>query len=260
MPWQLWRFHNTGRLWHTEGTVDPLSWPASATLCNCVGVSVARLHRELRNGTDSFEELTAVTGAGSVCGACKPLLKNLISCRRDEPQGNGRLLAGASIVVTLMTLPFLLPFDMSGNQYVHNLLLWNQYSQNQYFQQASGFCLVAFAVIMGMLGLRKRYSGCNWGSVAGWRMLHVILGLITIALLILHAGLHMGQGSSLWLMVNFLGLSLSGSLLGSLCGLGHWLPSGWFSSTRLLSRIIHILFFLPLPLLLGLHITLAYEN
>jgi nitrite reductase (NADH) large subunit len=75
----------------------------------------------------------------------------------------------------------------------------------------------------------------------------------------LHTGLHTGQGSSLWLMLNFTGLLLSGALLGGLYGLKRWLPIDWVRRSRYLSLKAHLLLLWPLPLLVGMHITKVFH-
>ncbi|MGD8589632.1 MAG: FAD-dependent oxidoreductase [Chromatiales bacterium] len=104
MPWQIWRFRRTGRLWRDAGTVDPLTWPANAILCNCTAISLARLQRELDNGCRSVEDLAAVTGAGSVCGSCKPLISNLISRAQEKTDNNWLRRTGVPLLIALLAL------------------------------------------------------------------------------------------------------------------------------------------------------------
>ena len=253
MPWHLWRFRKTGRLWHNEGVVDLLSWPSSATLCNCTGISLARLYRELDNGASSVEDLTAATGAGTVCGTCKPLLVNLIHCSGVDTDGNRHLFAGASMIVALLTLLFLIPFGLPINQSTQNPLPWNDA-----FYQLSGYVLFVFGVILGLLSLRKRIIGFTWGSIKEWRLFHIIFGVMTTALLLFHTGLRLGHELNFLLMISFIGLLLSGSMLGGLYGFERRMPAGWIRRTRRLSQWAHLLLFWPFPLLLGIHIAKTY--
>lgn len=255
MPWQLWRFHNNGRIWRDEGTVDLLSWPSSATLCNCTGITLSRMHTEFDKGADSFEELTAATGAGSVCGACKPLLFNLIDCIRSESETNWRTFAGISFVILLLTLSLMLPEEWPTKQFIQELLPWERISRWYVLEQVTGYCLVAFGLFLIGLSQYKRISKRNLGNFEQWRAFHITFGFMTTIILMLHTGLHMGQGLSLWLMLNFTGLLLTGSLLGGLYGLKRWLPINWIRRTRYLSLKAHLYLLWPLPLLIGLHIT-----
>ncbi|MGD8589459.1 MAG: FAD-dependent oxidoreductase [Chromatiales bacterium] len=259
MPWQLWRFHKNGRIWRDEGTVDLLGWPISATLCNCTGISLARLHRELGNGAGSLEQLTAATGAGSVCGACKPLLSNLIDCVQSESDANWRTLAGISLVIVVLTLSFLLPVEWSAKQHLQEMLPGDWNSRWYALQLVTGYCLVVAGLLLALLSRYKRISSCNWKNFEHWRAFHITLGFMTVLILMLHTGLHTGQGSSLWLMLNFTGLLLSGALLGGLYGLKRWLPIDWVRRSRYLSLKAHLLLLWPLPLLVGMHITKVFH-
>jgi len=258
MPWHVWRFRRYGRLWREAGSLDFLSWPASATICNCTGISLARLQRELDMGASSVAELTAATGAGSVCGACKPLLGNLVGGAQAQTAGGWRSLSGISLVIALLVLLFLLPVKLPYNTSVQDALQWDGLWRDPLQKQITGFGLLGSGLMLALLGLRKRLSVFRWGSFERWRLLHVILGLATTAILLLHTGLRLGQELNLLLMLSFIGLLLSGSALGCLYGFEHRLPAGWLSRTRRLSHWCHVLLLWPLPLLLGLHVAKTY--
>jgi nitrite reductase (NADH) large subunit len=79
LPWQKNRFRNEGRLWPSGDASHVRDWPAGAKICGCRNVPVGKLLFAQKEGCKSMESLMACTGAGNVCGACIPLLDDLIS-------------------------------------------------------------------------------------------------------------------------------------------------------------------------------------
>ena len=253
MPWQILRFQRTGRLWRDGGNLDLLSWPASATLCNCTGISMARLQRELSKGARSIEELGNSTGAGSVCGTCKPLITRLIICTQLENEGDLHWLPGVSLLIAVLVLIYLLPIESGYNSSAQDLL-----PRDQFWKQLTGYTLGVLSLILGLLILTRHIPNFTWGSFSGWKIFHILLGLFTTAVLILHTGMRMGHEFDFLLMLNFTGLLLSGALIGSVNGFGRWFPVGWIRRTRCLLMRTHMLLFWPLPFLIVLHIARTY--
>jgi bacterioferritin-associated ferredoxin len=48
-------------------------------VCLCTGVPDSTVRRMLAGGTDTVEALSAACGAGSSCGACYPMLEDLLA-------------------------------------------------------------------------------------------------------------------------------------------------------------------------------------
>lgn len=83
-PWMLFRFRKEGSL-RPERELSPSEMPDSATLCNCTGVTFGQVRRALQSGSDTVEQTGQKTGAGTVCGTCRPLTAELIDAG-TEPQ------------------------------------------------------------------------------------------------------------------------------------------------------------------------------
>jgi nitrite reductase (NADH) large subunit len=185
-------------------------------------------------------------------------LSNLVGGAQAQTAGAWRSLSGISLVIALLVLLFLLPVKLPYNTSVQDALQWDGLWRDPLQKQITGFGLLGSGLLLALLGLRKRLSVFRWGSFERWRLLHVILGLTTTAILLLHTGLRLGQELNLLLMLSFIGLLLSGSAHGCLYGFEHRLPAGWLSRTRRLSHWGHVLLLWPLPLLLGLHVAKTY--
>jgi nitrite reductase (NADH) large subunit len=80
--WDLRRFRSTGSLWLKSESSPVYEWPADALVCGCLGVRRGALTEAELAGCTTAEELSASTGAGSVCGSCRPLLVELV--RREH--------------------------------------------------------------------------------------------------------------------------------------------------------------------------------
>ena len=92
-------------------------------------------------------------------------------------------------------------------------------------------------------------------------MAHGLLGLVTLAGLLAHTGLHMGSNLNYWLMVCFVGINLVGAFTGVITSL----ESRVTGNSALILRqwrpritFLHILFFWPLPLLIAAHVFSVY--
>lgn len=46
--------------------------------CGCKSVSVEDVIQAIQNGANTVEKIGEVTGAGTGCGNCQPLLQNII--------------------------------------------------------------------------------------------------------------------------------------------------------------------------------------
>jgi nitrite reductase (NADH) large subunit len=76
--WDIRRFRSTGNLWLKSKVAPIAEWPAEALVCSCMRVDRGTLTQALVDGCTSVEQLSARTGAGSMCGSCKPLLAELL--------------------------------------------------------------------------------------------------------------------------------------------------------------------------------------
>ncbi len=50
----------------------------SREVCTCLGISEDDIKKAVKEGADTVEKVEEVTGAGSVCGACKDDIQQII--------------------------------------------------------------------------------------------------------------------------------------------------------------------------------------
>ncbi len=257
-PWQVRRFLRQGRLWPQQDAVAVTDWPDKAVVCQCTGVTRGALGAAQRGGCASAEQLTATTGAGGVCGSCRPLLAQLAGATRPSAERGSRVLMLTALVSLLGAIAVLLapaiPYPASVQAPVRWDLLWRE----SLLKQVSGFSLLALAALAATLTLRKRGKRISLGRFSGWRVVHVALGALAVAILIAHTGLRLGHHLNFYLMLCFSALLLSGALAAGAIGMQHRLPATIVSRLRGWSVWLHLLLLWPLPVLLGFHVLKTY--
>ena len=129
------------------------------------------------------------------------------------------------------------------------------------WKQATGYTLIGISAVSLLLSARKRLRWVRLGKFASWRFLHAALGLTTLIGLFGHTGLHMGSNLNFVLMSCFLGLNVVGAVTGITASLENRLEGAWAVRVRQWRprfTMAHILFFWPLPILVAVHIFVAY--
>ncbi len=257
-PWQWLRFKATGLLWPEEELGSVAAWPATATVCNCTGVTRGQLGRALAEGCTTAAALAACTGASTVCGSCRPLLAELAgSAAPAEPSRGWKILAGTSAVAALATLALalfvLLPYAASVQAPWQWDILWRE----NFWKQVSGFTVLGLTVLLLLMSLRKRIRRFTLGDFPLWRVAHVVLGALTVAGLLVHTGGRLGSNLNFLLMAAFLTAIVVGAAAGGLIAFEHRLGAGAMRLRR--SGIwTHILIAWPIPVLLGFHVLKSY--
>lgn len=267
MPWELLRFRRSGQLW-VEDTADVVSWPSTTTVCQCNNVTRGRLGEAIALGAITPEALGQATGAGTTCGSCQVLLRQLVGSNgARKPNPLARPLTAAALVALVGLVLFIalqaIPYARSvadtrilGIEFGNTLdVLW----RDGFIKQVSGFTILGVALLASLISLRKRTSLINrLGAYVGWRLVHSVLGLVTIAALLTHTGMRLGHGLNLWLMTCFLALLVAGAAASLSVGIEHKLGKGVARFVRRQSVLWHIVFLWPLPVLLGFHILKGY--
>jgi len=72
------RFRSTGNLFAKEESKKVTEWADDAVVCGCLRVTRGTLSLAIVEGCGTIETLCSKTGAGTVCGSCKPLLAELL--------------------------------------------------------------------------------------------------------------------------------------------------------------------------------------
>ena len=258
--WQQRRFTRTGRLWKREEALHVTRWPAAALVCNCVGVRRGQLTVACGNGCATVEELARRTGASTICGSCKPLLAALLDAPISLARVPGlRIVAAASFVAMLLALSILfaspIPFAESVQADLRKLdALW----RDGFWKRWTGFTIVGLALISLLLSLRKRFKRFAWGEFGHWRAVHASLGVLTLVALVSHTGFRLGHNFNFLLMTNFLALVLVGALAGAVTALERRLGARAARSLRSFWTATHIAMAWPLPVLVVVHVWMAY--
>ena len=254
------RFLDTGELWdESEQSVD--QWPAATVVCNCTGVTRGELSGCVGNGLVSVEALTRKTGAGSVCGSCKPLLGQLVGAPvAADTAGTGmmRFLSAAALV--LLAVLVFAPSVPAAASVQSPLLAVNHWLSDDWNKQLTGFSLLGAAVLGTLLSARKRLRFLRLGQFGYYRAFHTFASFASLALLIVHTGLRAGSHLNFALFCCFVGLSVLGGLAGlSAAAETSGGPIGQVARRyRSTLTLLHIILLWPLPVLLGLHIFAAY--
>jgi len=257
--WQQWRFLFTGKLWNEQLSESVVQWPRAMVVCQCNNIQQGQLADAVLSGCNSVAQLQAATGAGTVCGSCKPLLTQLtggaVTVEKDKawlPILLASLLAlCVALVITLMPAA-----QVSDSVQTAGLFekIWN----NKGWKQVTGFSVLTVTLLGLLMSLRKHWLPKKWGDYAWWRMSHVILGFLCVAILIVHTGFHFGENLNQLLMINFMLIVGVGTLAGVLTAFSHKLTSRRLSGMRRQWNWLHIVLTWPLPALLITHIVSVY--
>ncbi len=256
--WQRLRFQRHGRLWPEQEAQSVALWPAAATVCNCAGVTRGTLNQALASGCNTLDRLTALTGAGRVCGSCRPLLAEFVDAVTQPVLQPGRnsLAIGSALALALAVLFIAwgpLPYTDTVQGGFKPEVLWS----DGVWKQASGYSLVGFSLLGMLLSVRKRIPRIAFGEFAWWRVAHVLIGTATLAILLAHTGFSLGNNLNFMLMLGFLKLSLVGALAGAVTAMERQ-PTRLAKHLRAWTLNTHILLLWPLPALLGYHILSVY--
>ncbi len=258
-PWQLWLFRFSGRLWSSDEGRDIASWPANAVVCQCNNITHGQLAGALVNGCRSSAELQSQTGAGTVCGSCKPLLSELVGQQepREKAPGWPLLWLFSMAALVLAGLTALWPEAQTSASVIEaNWFesIWN----DKFWKQVSGFSLLALSFLGLLMSLRK-HAQLDWmGKFSHWRLFHIGLGVICAAILIFHTGFHLGSNLNRWLMLDFLAILGLGAVAGAVIAASHRFNPIRARRLRKHWRWFHTLVAWPLPALLGMHILSVY--
>ena len=257
-PLVQWRFCRSGQLWSGAGQDSIAYWPAAAIVCKCAAISRGSLTEALVQGCMSVECLVENTGAGRVCGSCRPLLAELVGAPTQPPQVQGRrTLLWASLVSLVVVAGFYLsggfPVMASVQEGLWPQRLWT----DGFWKQLSGYALLTLGLTALLLSLRKRWPRFVFGTFGGWRVVHVVLGLCMLGVLVLHTGLRLGNNLNFLLLISFVLLTKLGSLAGATVAAERH-PTRRTRLWKKYTALAHIVLTWPLPVLLGFHILSVY--
>jgi nitrite reductase (NADH) large subunit len=258
-PWQIARFERTGTLWSTARDLPVTDWPSHAVVCNCLSVTQGQIAAACAQRVVTVESLVERTGASTLCGSCRPLLEQLASAGAMRPARIPATLLVTSVAALalaaalLMTAP--VPFAISIQDTFQPDVLW----RNGTYRQVSGFALLVLSVLASLLSLRKRWRAVSsLGAFPGWRVVHVLIGTLTLATLAVHTGARLGNNLNFALMISFGTLNVLGGLAGGLTAIEQRL--GGRAGRRFRAALVtaHVLAIWPLPTLVAFHVLSVY--
>lgn len=260
---QRWLFKLKGSLFFRGQSNDVSTWSPEAVVCQCNNVTQGELVAALKTDCKTVCDLGERNRAGTVCGSCVPLLEQLVEKetglqveRQKEWAWSPMLVMsiGAFVAAALVLFMPGLSVGSSVTDPAPFESLWN----DKWWKQVTGFALLGLSVVGLLMSLRKRIKSDRFGDFSYWRMLHIVLGVFSVALLFFHSGWHLGENLNRALMLNFLFVIALGSFAGLVVSLSHRLPAHSAQNIRKFWSWAHILVTWPLPVLLAIHIFTVY--
>lgn len=237
---RLKAFERRGQLFGDDGGV--CSWPANAVVCSCMRVTRGRLGEARDAGCQTVADLTARTGAGSVCGSCRPLLATLVGTDpANEPKPRGTsVLVGASLVALALGGLALL-WDVPRATSYADLGWLERLWRDGVLKQVTGWSMFGLAVVSCLFSLRKRLAWFRrFGEVGLWRAVHAVVALAAGGVLLLHTGLRMGNHLDRWLATAFVVVLMLGALAGLIIGSERRADSPLVRRARVWSLNLHL--------------------
>ncbi|BBM02356.1 FAD-dependent oxidoreductase [Microbulbifer sp. GL-2] len=255
----LKHFESEGRLFAKQPANNIKSFPDSYLVCQCNSVSKGELCKAISDGKRTLNELQQATTAGSVCGSCRPLMAELL----DAPVPNLVMRHAKGILITstvsllLIVLAILMPVPPVSES-VQSGLFWEKLWYDNFWKQVTGYSILVLCLFTAALSVRKRWKKLSAGHMDHWRYAHSLIGVIALATLSVHTGFRLGQNLNLALMLVFLGVTATGSLVGVFMARNHhWTDLRLREHRKWWSRVHYALLW-ALPVLLAYHILAVY--
>jgi nitrite reductase (NADH) large subunit len=259
-PWQVLRFIRSGRIWPAEDSRSVAAWPAASIVCQCTGVTRGAIGEAITLGACDADAVAAATGAGGVCGSCRPLVNELLGGNAPlpaVPMHRGLLAGGLFALTASLVFAFAPPIPYANS--VQHDWHWDVLWRDGLVKQISGFSVLGLLLVALLLSLRKRTPLLDrLGRFDAWRLVHIVLGVLVIAGLFAHTGLRLGSGLNLLLMASFGLMLLLGAVSTGVIALEHRIGGSLAQRLRRQSLWLHILLFWPVPALLGWHVFKTY--
>ena len=208
-------------------------------------------------GCSTVTELSEQTGAGTVCGSCRPILSQLVGqelpLETTITRGNTTLL-WVSIVAIMCVIPMFfieIPYEESLATGPGIDVLW----RSTFLKQLTGFVLLGFATLSLVLSLRKRVV--KVGKYGLWRATHAVLGMIALVALVVHSGMRLGANLNLALSLSFLTLAILGGIAGILSAVENRIGGAYSLIPPMVDSGARSSFLVFVPLV-GFHIAKSY--
>jgi nitrite reductase (NADH) large subunit len=257
------RFSRYGDVW-TEGDPEVTTirgYGDAATLCHCANVTFGEVRCEMARGCVTLATIGTSTGAGTVCGSCRPLLAQLCGDRSVPGPVRARWpLLTASLVALAGVGAFagLTPLQVELDGPTEWL---SRFWRDSEGKQLSGFALVGASAAVLILSLRKRLRVLRRTSLSWFRLFHAVVGALTLTVLVAHTGLHTGNNLNRALLFTFLGVVATGAMVG-VATASSGRPGGTSAAALRRARTwlmgSHWLLLWVLPVLIAFHVVAVF--
>jgi nitrite reductase (NADH) large subunit len=263
---EIHRFGRSGDLW-TEGDPEITTirgYADTALICHCSNVTFGDVREEIARGRNTLAALGASTGAGAVCGTCRPVLAQLCGApavRGPAPPVRARwplLVASLAALAGVGGFVGVTPLQVE----LEGPIEWlSQFWRDSAGKKLSGFVLLGVAALGLVLSLRKRVRKLRRTPLSWFRSFHAAIGALTLTVLLAHTGMHMGGNLNRLLLVTFLGVVATGGMLGvatASSGRAGGPSAAALRRFRTWLMGSHWLFLWLLPVLIAFHVVAVY--
>jgi ferredoxin-NADP reductase/CRP-like cAMP-binding protein len=126
-------------------------------------------------------------------------------------------------------------------------------------KQITGYSMLTLTLVGMTMSFRKRLKKFRTGNFAWWRIMHVGTTLLALLLLFIHTGMTAGEHFNFLLMISFVGALVIGSIVGVMTFVESRMPEVTTTyKVKTWVKNAHIAIVWPLPVLIAIHIVLAY--
>jgi len=257
------RFSRSGDVW-TEGDPEVTTirgYGDAAILCHCTNVSFGDVRCEMARGCVTMASIGTSTGAGTVCGSCRPILAQLCGDRSAPGPVRARwplLAASLAALAGVGAFAGMTPLQIELDGPIEWL---SRFWRDAEGKQLSGFSLVGASALGLTLSLRKRIRLMRRTSLSWFRLLHAVIGALALGLLLAHTGLHTGNNLNRGLLFTFLGVVATGAMVGVVTassGRAGGMSAAALRRARTWLMGSHWLFLWVLPVLIAFHVIAVY--
>lgn len=251
------RFERGEKLFRSA-TIDLSTWPATAAVCSCTGVTCGTLRAAYSGGAVTPEALTRQTGAGSVCGSCSPLLASLCGDSATQPVRSSRIMIVATCASLLLAVWASFGPAVPYSDTVQVALQWDELWRSGLLKQLTGFSLVGITLLGLLISLRRRLGWLQRWSHRALRSLHIVAGAAALLAFGLHTGFRLGENLNFLLGLCFVAAALVGALAALSTILERSLGATLGGRLRRLGTRLHLWVVWPLPVLVLVHVMKVY--
>jgi nitrite reductase (NADH) large subunit len=252
------RFLAKGEPWPQHTPRERL---ATEVVCACGHVTLGQLRSAVAGGCKTVKEVCETTGAGRGCGTCvveiAPLVEPGALVRHKRPSILTPVLGAMSLAAVLAALRVPLPTTSSLVESVtlsHRLaVLWTEPAWQAVtgIVQVSLFALALLLPLLRVIASRRGDRGSP-RDASGARLFHAAIGLLAVAVGIVHTGGRLGANLNLGLALGSAGMLGLGGLVAALMGAAP--RRTLIRKISRIARVVHMTLLWPVLALIGIHL------